>query len=145
MTPILSDQDIKDLIHLRNHQGKIEFSIYLHSLLMDAARKRNLKQSFVECLEARIDPQIELCTLDSTMKFRSMMFDVVSVLNEYSVLQELEKFCGKYIQAYYYGSENNRLIIALKFAPPPSETNPSVDPPFNDPIWDRRLEKETSW
>jgi hypothetical protein len=74
-----------------------------------------------------------------------MMFDVVSVLNEYSVLQELEKFCGKYIQAYYFGSENNRLKIALKFAPPPSETNPSVDPPFTDPIWDRRLEKETSW
>ena len=145
MTPILSDQDIKDLINLRNHQGKIEFSIYLHSVLMDAARKGNLKQAFTVCLEARIDPQIELCTLDSTMKFRSMMFDVVSVLNEYSVLQELEKFCGKYIQAYYFGSENNRLKIALKFAPPPSETNPSVDPPFTDPIWDRRLEKETSW
>jgi hypothetical protein len=143
MTPILSDQDIKDLINLRNHQGKIEFSIYLHSILMDAARKANLKQAFTVCLEARIDPQVEVCTLDITMKFRSIMFNVESILNEYSLLEQLEKFCGKYVQAYYYGSENNRLKIALKFAPPQSE--PSVDPPFTDPIWDRRLEKETSW
>jgi len=143
MTPILSDQDIKDLINLRNNQSKIEFSIYLHSLLMDAAINRNLKQSFAECLEARIDPQLELCTLEGTMKFRSIMFNVESVLNEYLLLEKLEKFCGKYVQAYYYGFENNRLKICLTFAPPQSE--PSVDPPFTDPIWDRRLEKETSW
>jgi hypothetical protein len=143
MTPILSDQDIRELIQLRNHQGKIEFSIYLHSLLMDAARKGNLKQAFTVCLEARIDPQVELCTLDCTMKFRSIMFNVESILNEYSLLEQLEKFCGKYVQAFYYGSENNRLKIALKFVPPQSE--PSADPPFTDPIWDRRLEKETSW
>ena len=141
MTPILSDQDIRELIQLRNQQGKIEFSIYLNSILMDAALKRNIKQSFIECLEARIDPQIELCTLDCTMKFRSIMFDVESVLNEYSLLEQLEKYCGKYVQAYYYGSENNRLKIAIKFAPP-SKTEPE---PFSDPIWDRRLEKETSW
>ena len=143
MTPILSDQDINDLINLRNQQGKIEFSIYLNSLLMDAARTRNIKESFVECLEARIDPQIELCTLDGTIKFRSIKFDTESVLNEYSLLEQLEKYCGKYIQAYYYGSENNRLKIALKFAPPQSEITPET--PFSDPIWDRRLEKETSW
>jgi hypothetical protein len=141
MTPILSDQDIRELIQLRNQQGKIEFSIYLNSILMDAALKRNIKQSFIECLEARIDPQIELCTLDCTMKFRSIMFDVEIVLNEYSLLEQLEKYCGKYVQAYYYGSENNRLKIAIKFAPP-SKTEPE---PFSDPIWDRRLEKETSW
>jgi len=143
MTPILSDQDIRELIQLRNHQGKIEFSIYLHSLLMDAARKGNLKQAFTVCLEARIDPQVELCTLDCTMKFRSIMFNVESILNEYSLLEQLEKFCGKYVQAFYYGSENNRLKIAVKFVPP--QTEPSADPPFTDPIWDRRLEKETSW
>ena len=143
MTPILSDQDIRELIQLRNHQGKIEFSIYLHSILMDAARKANLKQAFTVCLEARIDPQVEVCTLDNTMKFRSIMFNVESILNEYSLLEQLEKFCGKYVQAYYYGSENNRLKIALKFAPP--QTEPPADPPFTDPIWDRRLEKETSW
>ena len=141
MTPILSDQDIRELIHIRNQQGKIEFSIYLNSILMDAALKRNIKQSFVECLEARIDPQIELCTLDSIITFRSIKFDTESVLNEYSLLEQLEKYCGKYIQAYYYGSENNRLKIALKFAPP-SKTEAE---PFSDPIWDRRLEKETSW
>jgi hypothetical protein len=141
MTPILSDQDIKDLINLRNQQGKIGFSIYLNSILMDAALKRNIKQSFAECLEARIDPQIELCTLDSTMTFRSIKFDVESVLNEYSLLEQLEKYCGKYVQAYYYGSENNRLKIALKFAPP----SKIEAEPFSDPIWDRRLEKETSW
>jgi hypothetical protein len=143
MTPILSDQDIRELIQLRNHQGKIEFSIYLHSVLMDAARKGNLKQAFTVCLEARIDPQVELCTLDCTMKFRSIMFNVESILNEYSLLEQLEKFCGKYVQAFYYGSENNRLKIAVKFVPP--QTEPSADPPFTDPIWDRRLEKETSW
>jgi hypothetical protein len=141
MTPILSDQDVRELIQLRNQQGKIEFSIYLNSILMDAALKRNLKSSFAECLEARIDPQIELCTLESTMNFRSMMFDVESVLNEYLMLEQLEKVCGKYVQAYYFGSENNRLKIALKFAPP-SETEAE---PFSDPIWERRLEKETSW
>jgi hypothetical protein len=141
MTPILSDQDVRELIQLRNQQGKIEFSIYLNSLLMDAALKRNLKQSFVECLEARIDPQLEVCTLDSTMTFRSIKFDVESVLNEYSLLEQLEKYCGKYVQAYYYGSENNRLKIALKFCPP-SKIEPE---PFSDPIWERRLEKETSW
>ena len=141
MTPILSDQDIRELIQLRNQQGKIEFSIYLNSILMDAALKRNIKQSFVECLEARIDPQIELCTLDSIITFRSIKFDVESVLNEYSLLEQLEKYCGKYVQAYYYGSENNKLKIALKFAPP-SKTEPE---PFSDPIWERRLEKETSW
>jgi hypothetical protein len=108
---------------------------------MDAALKRNIKQSFAECLEARIDPQIELCTLDSTMTFRSIKFDVESVLNEYSLLEQLEKYCGKYVQAYYYGSENNRLKIALKFAPP----SKIEAEPFSDPIWDRRLEKETSW
>jgi hypothetical protein len=144
MTPILSDQDIRELIHIRNQQGKIEFSIYLNSILMDAALKRNIKQSFVECLEARIDPQIELCTLDSIITFRSIKFNTESVLNEYSLLEQLEKYCGKYIQAYYYGSENNRLKIALKFDPPP-QAQPSADPPFTDPIWDRRLEKETSW
>ena len=143
MTPILSDQDIRELIQLRNHQGKIEFSIYLHSILMDAARKANLKQAFTVCLEARIDPQVELCTLDCTIKFRSIMFNVESILNEYSLLEQLERECGTYVQAFYYGSENNRLKIALKFVPPQSE--PSADPPFTDPIWDRRLEKETSW
>jgi hypothetical protein len=141
MTPILSDQDVRELIQLRNQQGKIEFSIYLNSLLMDSALKRNIKSSFTECLEARIDPQIELCTLDSTMIFRSIKFDVESVLNEYSLLEQLEKYCGKYVQAYYYGSENNRLKIALKFAPP----SKIESEPFTDPIWDRRLEKETSW
>jgi hypothetical protein len=141
MTPILSDQDIRELIQLRNQQGKIEFSIYLQTLLMDAALKRNLKQSFAECLEARIDPQIELCTLESAITFRSITFNVESVLNECSVLEQVEKYCGKYVQAYYYGSENNRLKIALKFAPP-SKTEPE---PFSDPIWERRLEKETSW
>jgi hypothetical protein len=141
MTPILSDQDVRELIHIRNQQGKIEFSIYLNSLLMDAALKRNLKSSFAECLEARIDPQLEVCTLDSTMTFRSIKFDVESVLNEYSLLEQLEKVCGKYVQAYYYGSENNRLKIALKFCPP-SKIEPE---PFSDPIWERRLEKETSW
>jgi hypothetical protein len=141
MTPILSDQDVRELIQLRNQQGKIEFSIYLNSLLMDAALKRNLKSSFAECLEARIDPQLEVCTLDSTMTFRSIKFDVESVLNEYSLLEQLEKVCGKYVQAYYYGSENNRLRIAVKFCPP-SKIEPE---PFSDPIWERRLEKETSW
>ena len=141
MTPILSDQDVRELIQLRNQQGKIEFSIYLNSLLMDAALKRNLKSSFAECLEARIDPQLEVCTLDSTMTFRSIKFDVENVLNEYSLLEQLEKYCGKYVQAYYYGSENNRLKIALKFCPP-SKIEPE---PFSDPIWERRLEKETSW
>jgi hypothetical protein len=141
MTPILSDQDVRELIHIRNQQGKIEFSIYLNSLLMDAALKRNLKSSFAECLEARIDPQLEVCTLDSTMTFRSIKFDVESVLNEYSLLEQLEKVCGKYVQAYYYGSENNRLKIAVKFCPP-SKIEPE---PFSDPIWERRLEKETSW
>jgi hypothetical protein len=141
MTPILSDQDIRELIQLRNQQGKIEFSIYLNSILMDAALKRNIKQAFVECLEARIDPQIELCTLDSIITFRSIKFDTESVLNEYLMLEQLEKVCGKYVQAYYYGSENNRLKIALKFAPP----SKIEAEPFSDPIWDRRLEKETSW
>jgi hypothetical protein len=110
---------------------------------MDAALKRNLKQSFAECLEMRIDPQLEVCTLESTMNFRSMMFDVESVLNEYSVLEQLEQSCGAYVQAYYYESSKTRLRVALKFAPPQSQ--PSADPPFTDPIWDRRLEKETSW
>ena len=141
MTPILSDQDVRELIHIRNQQGKKEFSIYLHTLLMDAALKRNLKSSFAECLEMRIEPQLEICTLDSIMNFRSMMFDVESVLNEYSVLEELEKYCGKYVQSYYFGSGNNKLKIAVKFCPP-SETEAE---PFSDPIWDRRLEKETSW
>lgn len=141
MTPILSDQDVRELIQLRNQQGKIEFSIYLQTLLMDAALKRNLKQSFAECLEARIEPNLEVCTLENTMTFRSITFNVESVLNECSVLEQVEKYCGKYVQAYYYGSENNRLKIALKFCPP-SKIEPE---PFSDPIWERRLEKETSW
>jgi hypothetical protein len=141
MIPILSDQDVKDLMQIRNQQDKIEFSIYLETLLMDAALKRNLKQSFAECLEMRIDPQLEVCTLESTMTFRSITFNVESVLNECSVLEQVEKYCGKYVQAYYYGSGNNKLKIAVKFCPP-SKTEPE---PFSDPIWERRLEKETSW
>ena len=141
MIPILSDQDVKDLMQIRNQQGKIEFSIYLNSILMDAALKRNLKQSFAECLEARIEPNLEVCTLENTMTFRSITFNVESVLNECSVLEQVEKYCGKYVQAYYYGSGNNKLKIAVKFCPP-SETQAE---PFSDPIWDRRLEKETSW
>jgi hypothetical protein len=141
MTPILSDQDVRELIQLRNQQGKIEFSIYLQTLLMDAALKRNLKSSFAECLEARIEPNLEVCTLENTMTFRSITFNVESVLNECSVLEQVEKYCGKYVQAYYYGSGNNKLKIAVKFCPP-SETQAE---PFSDPIWDRRLEKETSW
>jgi hypothetical protein len=141
MTPILSDQDVRELIQLRNQQGKIEFSIYLQTLLMDAALKRNLKQSFAECLEARIEPNLEVCTLENTMTFRSITFNVESVLNECSVLEQVEKYCGKYVQAYYYGSGNNKLKIAVKFCPP-SETQAE---PFSDPIWERRLEKETSW
>jgi hypothetical protein len=141
MTPILSDQDVKELIHIRDQQGKKEFSIYLQTLLMDAALKRNLKQSFAECLEMRIDPQLELCELERTMTFRSITFNVESVLNEYSVLEQVEQYCGTYVQAYYFGCSNNRLRIAVKFCPP-SETEPE---PFSDPIWDRRLEKETSW
>ena len=141
MTPILSDQDVKELIHIRDQQGKKEFSIYLQTLLMDAALKRNLKQSFAECLEMRIDPQLELYELERTMTFRSITFNVESVLNEYSVLEQVEKYCGTYVQAYYFGCSNNRLRIAVKFCPP-SETEPE---PFSDPIWERRLEKETSW
>jgi hypothetical protein len=141
MTPILSDQDVRELIQLRNQQGKIEFSIYLQTLLMDAALKRNLKSSFAECLEARIEPNLEVCTLENTMTFRSITFNVESVLNECSVLEQVEKYCGKYVQAYYYGSGNNKLKIAVKFCPP-SETQAE---PFSDPIWERRLEKETSW
>jgi hypothetical protein len=141
MIPILSDQDVKDLMQIRNQQDKIEFSIYLETLLMDAALKRNLKSSFAECLEMSIDPQLEVCTLESTMTFRSITFNVESVLNECSVLEQVEKYCGKYVQAYYYGSGNNKLKIAVKFCPP-TETQPE---PFSDPIWERRLEKETSW
>jgi hypothetical protein len=141
MIPILSDQDVKDLIQIRNQQGKIEFSIYLQTLLMDAALKRNLKSSFAECLEARIEPNLEVCTLENTMTFRSITFNVESVLNECSVLEQVEKYCGKYVQAYYYGSGNNKLKIAVKFCPP-SKIEPE---PFSDPIWERRLEKETSW
>ena len=144
MTPILSDQDVKELIQIRDQQDKKEFSIYLHTLLVDAALKRNLKQSFKECLEMRIDPQLELCELDRTITFRSVTFDVESILNEYSVLEQLERECGTYVQAYYFESSKSRLRIALKFAFP-NETQPTANPPFSDPIWDRRLEKETSW
>ena len=143
MTPILSEQDVRELIQIRDQQSKKEFSIYLCSLLVNAVRKINLKQLFAKCLEEGIDPQVELCDLDRKTNFNSIKFDVESVLNEYSLLEQLEKYCGKYVQAYYYGSENNRLKIALKFAPPQSETTPET--PFTDPIWDRRLEKETSW
>lgn len=144
MTPILSDQDVKELIHIRDQQDKKEFSIYLQTLLVDAARKRNLKQSFAECLEMRIDPQLELCDLERLIKFRSVMFNVESILNEYSILEQLERECGTYVQAYYFECSKSRLRIALKFASP-SETEPTANPPFSDPIWERRLEKETSW
>ena len=145
MTPILSEQDVKDLIQIRDQQDKKEFSIYLFSLLVNAVRKINLKQLFAKCLEEGIDPQIELCDLERKTNFNSITFNVEDIMNEYSLLEQLERECGTYVQAYYYECSKTIIRIALKFAPPPSETNPSVDPPFTDPIWDRRLEKETSW
>ena len=144
MTPILSEQDVKDLIQIRDQQVKKEFSIYLYSLLLNAVRKINLKQLFAKCLEEGIDPQIELCDLDRKTNFNSIAFDIETIMNEYSVLEQLEQSCGAYVQAYYYESSKTRLRVALKFAPP-SQSQPSADPPFTDPIWDRRLEKETSW
>jgi hypothetical protein len=145
MTPILSQQDVKDLIQIRDQQDKKEFSIYLSSLLVNAVRKINLKQLFVECLEAGIDPQVQLCDLERKTNFNSITFNVEDIMNEYSLLEQLERECGTYVQAYYYECSKTIIRIALKFAPPPTETKPSVDPPFTDPIWDRRLEKETSW
>jgi hypothetical protein len=144
MTPILSEQDVKDLIQIRDQQVKKEFSIYLCSLLVNAVRKINLKQLFAKCLEEGIDPQVELCDLDRKTNFNSITFDIETIMNEYSVLEQLEQSCGTYVQAYYFESSKTRLRIALKFDPPP-QAQPSVDPPFTDPIWDRRLEKETSW
>jgi hypothetical protein len=144
MTPILSEQDVKELIQIRVQQDKNEFANTLKTLLVDAARTRKLKESFAECLNAGIAPQLELCDLDRKMNFRSGLFDTESILNEYSVLEKLEVECGKYVQAYYFECSKSRLRIALIFAPP-SETQPSTDLPFSDPIWDRRLEKETSW
>jgi len=144
MTPILSEQDVKDLIQIRDQQVKKEFSIYLYSLLLNAVRKINLKQLFAKCLEEGIDPQIELCDLDRKTNFNSIAFDIETIMNEYSVLEQLEQSCGAYVQAYYYECSKTRLRVALKFSPP-SQSQPSVDPPFTDPIWDRRLEKETSW
>jgi len=144
MTPILSEQDVKDLIQIRDQQVKKEFSIYLYSLLLNAVRKINLKQLFAKCLEEGIDPQIELCDLDRKTNFNSIAFDIETIMNEYSVLEQLEQSCGAYVQAYYFESSKTRLRVSLKFDPPP-KTQPSADPPFTDPIWDRRLEKETSW
>lgn len=144
-TPILSEQDIQLLLIIskqKTEEAKLAYAASLSKLLVETARSKNIRSRFAEALQNGVSTKFLLYQLNRTDTFRSINIDIEDLFNFYNIIGELEIQCGKYVQATY-GLEDSKLNIFLEFVPP--NMIPKTDPPFNDPIWDRRLEKETSW
>ena len=147
MTPttILTYEDVQFLLTLSKNvsdEAKKAYAITLSKLLVESARSKNIRSRFANSIQNSVSTKFLLYQLNPTDTFRSINIDLESLLNEYTILNQVESYCGKYVQATY-GLEDSRINIFLEFVPP--NTIPNTDPPFSDPIWDRRLEKETSW
>lgn len=147
MTPttILTDEDVQFLLTLSKNvadEAKKAYAITLSKLLVETARSKNIRSRFANSIQNGVSTKFLLYQLNPTDTFRSINIDLESLLNEYTILSQVESYCGKYVQSTY-GLEDSRINIFLEFVPPNSI--PKAEPPFNDPIWDRRLEKETSW
>ena len=144
-TPILSESDVQILLAISKHyteEAKLAYASSLTKLLVETARAKQIRSRFQESLQSGVSTKFLLYQLNTTDTFRSITIDIEALFNFYNIIGELEQACGKYVQSTY-GLEDSKINIFLEFVPP-AITSQKAEP-FTDPIWDRRLEKETSW
>jgi hypothetical protein len=150
-TPILSSADIYAIFHAPNEAtaDRVTYANILYSNLMDTARAVNLKTRFWEARYHGTSTRFVLTRIPYAAKLQNGTHILVEdVINEQSVLDRLEKGCGKYVQASYEMEQGGHsVVIYLEFVPPKSILNPEeeVTIPVSEELHARRLEKETSW
>jgi hypothetical protein len=152
-TPILSSSDIDSILRAPNDaiNDRVKYAHILHANLIETARASDLRKRFWEARYHGRSTRFLLTRIPSDANLHNgTQISTEDLINDQSILDWLEKSCGKYVQATYETEEGGHwILIYLEFVPPTSVLNPEevmhATIPVSEEILMRRLEKETSW